>query len=56
MDWEKAESYLKKVRQDYTSIGISGILGLRFNIDPLLIRFEKGERTQELYDSIMNLE
>jgi len=56
MDWVKAEKWLKEVRQMYTDIGASGLLGLQFSINPLLVRFEKGERTQKLYDEIMSLE
>ena len=56
MDWIKAENYLKEVRMQYTQIGFAGMPALQITINPLLVRFEKGERTQELYDSIMSLE
>lgn len=56
LDWTKAENWLKEIRQIYTDIGVSGLLGLQFSINPLLIRFEKGERTQKLFDEIMSLE
>jgi hypothetical protein len=29
---------------------------MRAVLDPLLVRFEKGERTQELYDEMMSVE
>jgi hypothetical protein len=56
MDWENAKKHLDEVRIAYTEIGASGLLGLNFSINPLLVRYEKGERTQELYESIMSLE
>lgn len=55
-DWEKAIKHLQDVRYWYTAIGAAGIFGLTFVLNPLLVRYEKGERTQELYDSIMNTE
>jgi len=55
-DWEEAKKYLDKVRQAYTEIGAGGLLCLQITINPLLIRYEKGERTQDLYVSIMELE
>jgi len=55
-DWEEAKKYLDKVRQIYTEIGACGLLGLQITINPLLIRYEKGERTHDLYTSIMELE
>jgi hypothetical protein len=56
MDWEKAENHLIEIRQQYNDIGSSGIPALSMFINPLLIRFEQGERTENLYNSIMNLE
>ena len=56
MDWEKAEKHLKEIRGMYTDIGGAGMLALSMTINPLLVRFEKGERTEELHNSIMALE
>lgn len=56
MDWEKAEKYLKDIRMRYTEIGMSGMPALQVVINPLLLDFEGGDRTQELYDKIMKLE
>lgn len=56
MDWEQAESWLKEIEQMYTEIGSSGYLALTIVIRPLRDRFNKGERTQELYDEIMELQ
>jgi len=44
------------VRLNYTEIGISGTFALQAVINPLLFRYTKGERTQDLYDEIMSLE
>jgi hypothetical protein len=54
--WTEAKEHLDEIRMMYTGIGASGLLGLRLSINPLLIRYEKGERTQDLYDAIMSLE
>ena len=56
LDWDKAESWLKEIEQMYTEIGSSGYLALNLTIRPLRDRFNKGERTIELYDEIMELQ
>jgi hypothetical protein len=55
MDWEEAEKYLKVCEAAYTEIGSVGVFALRFTINPLRDRFNKGERTQELFDEIMGI-
>lgn len=55
-DWEEAKKHLDEVKQVYNVIGTAGFLALQFTINSLLFRYEKGERTQDLYDSIMELE
>jgi len=50
LDWDKAESWLKEIEQMYTEIGSIGYLALNLTIRPLRDRFNKGERTIELYD------
>lgn len=54
--WMEAESHLKEIRMRYTEIGRAGMLALRMSIDPLLVRFENGERTDELHAAMMALE
>ena len=54
-DWEEAKKHLDEVRQAYTETGAAGLLGLHYTINPLLIRYENEERTQDLYTSIMEL-
>lgn len=56
LNWGRAKGHLKQIRQLYTDIGASGLLALQGTINPLLIRLEKNERAQDLYESIMNLE
>ena len=56
MDWEQAKNYLDQVRDNYTSIGVAGMMALNHVINPLLIRYENGERTEELFIDIMNLD
>ena len=56
MNWQKAEDHLKDIRKRYTEIGVSGLPALYITLNPLLIRFENDERTEELHDAIMKLE
>lgn len=56
LDWEEATNHLKEIRQQYTDIGGAGVPALTITINPLLIRFERGERTPELHREIMRLE
>lgn len=55
LDWDKAEKYLKEVRQQYNDIGYAGMFALAAVISPLLIRFYSGERTVDLYNDIMGM-
>lgn len=53
--WNEAKSWLDEVRQAYVDVGAAGLFGLRISIDPLLIRYERGERTEDLFEEIMEL-
>jgi len=55
MNWEKAKNYLYEIKREYENIGFAGVFGLSVTINPLVKRFEDGERTQELYDEITGL-
>lgn len=55
MDWKKAEEYLKSCEQAYSGIGTAGIFALNIVIMPLRDRFNRGERTAELYADIMDI-
>ena len=56
MNWEEARKHLYYILDLYRSIGWTGTFALSVTINPLVIKFESGERTQELYDEIMSLE
>lgn len=55
-DWEKAENYLNTLIADYTALGWTGSFGLKVTLLPLKKRFDSGERTEELYNEIMECE
>ena len=55
MEWEEAEDYLKSCEEGYASIGTAGTFALTCVIMPLRDRFNAGERSQELYDDIMEV-
>lgn len=54
--WTEAKAHLDECRIAFTEIGVSGFMGLTVILNPLLMRYEKGERTQVLYDEIMECE
>jgi len=54
--WQEAEEYLRKCRAVYASIGIAGMPCMQLVLNPLLIRLESGERSEDLYREIMELE
>lgn len=53
-DWPTVHAHLQAVRTRYVLIGGEGIKHLRFELDPLLLRYERGERSFALYRSIMD--
>ncbi len=55
MDWNKAEQHLKEAEAAYSEIGSAGYFALAFVIRPVRDRFNEGERTQELYDEILDI-
>lgn len=55
LDWEKAKAHLDEAEREYRAIGASGKFGLHLVILPLQERYERGERTQWLYDDIMEV-
>jgi len=60
MDWEKAKKHFDTVRGHYQDLeekkGVDPTLALSFVFDPLIKRYELGERTQKLYDEMMAVE
>jgi len=55
MDWKEAEKHLEAAESAYASIGSAGYFALSFVIRPLRDRFNRGERTEELYNEIMEI-
>lgn len=53
MDWNKAEDYLNFLIQEYESVGWAGKFALGLILYPLKSRLDKGERTESLYNEIM---
>ena len=53
--WIEVERTINKVRMVYTEMGVAGLPALKSIIDPIYLRFCKGERTQNLYNEIMEL-
>lgn len=55
LDWKQAQEHLELAEKAYSEIGSSGYFALSFTIRPLRDRFNNRERTQELYDEIMEI-
>ena len=56
LDWERAEQWLNEVISEYEALGPVGVFGLLAVLLPLRGRLISGERTQDLYDRIMECE
>ncbi len=60
MDWEKAKARLDEVLQEYKALigrlGVNTSFAIMLTFDPLLKRYNSGERTQELYDAMLAVE
>lgn len=54
--WNKAVEHLNTYIVEYASIGWAGQFGLNGILVPLKKRYDKGERTRELYDAMMEVE
>ena len=52
-NWEQAINYLNMLIAEYCSIGWTGQFGLQTVLLPLKKRLDKGERSDELYEEIM---
>ncbi len=55
-EWRKAYDYLQEVRTMYVEIGAAGLLALSITLNPLVVRYENGERTQGLYREMQGVE
>jgi len=60
MDFEKAKQHFDEIRKEYQDLeGVKGVnttLALRFVFDGLARRYNEGERSMELYISMMGVE
>lgn len=60
MDWIKCERHFRSVMGHYGQLagapGVNVMPALAMVFQPLLKRFEEGERTQELYDEMLAVE
>jgi len=60
LDWEAAYKHFKEVRQRYIDLenmqGCNTSLALLITFKPLDTRFKAGERTQELYYEMLEVE
>jgi uncharacterized membrane protein len=55
-DWDRAFEHLQKLRELYAKLGAPGIPALNAVLNPLLLRYERGERTRELYEAMLSTE
>lgn len=60
LDWNKAKKNFDAVRKQYQDMegapGVNTTLALRITFDPIAVRYNNGERTQELHDEMMSVE
>ena len=56
LDWAKAEHHLRMVEAAYAETGSAGMLAAQLIIVPCRDRFNTGERSQDLYDEIFEIE
>lgn len=60
LDFDAAKAHFDSVRAIYQSMegmpGANTTFALRGTFDPLSIRYNNGERSQELYDEMMGVE
>lgn len=55
-DWDKAISHLNATIAECVAIGMPGRFALQLTLIPLKKRYDDGERTQKLYDEIVECE
>lgn len=55
IDWTEAEAHLDRCERAYAQIGSEGYFALIHVIRPVRDRFNKGERTDDLYAEIMGI-
>lgn len=56
LDWTKAKAHLAAVRSEYEELPApGGMLALIVTFNPLQARYQSGERTEGLYNAMMNV-
>ena len=55
-NWDEVKAHLEETIEAYQSIGVSGQMGLTITLYPLRSRYASGERTQELYEAMFEVE
>lgn len=59
-DWDKVKQRFDTIRKQYQDMegtpGVNTTYALRIVFDPLAKRYNRGERTQGLYDEMMGVE
>lgn len=59
LDWQRVQKHLEMIESEYNQLlgmpGVNVMLAINFVIQPLRGRFNRGERTAELYREIMEL-
>lgn len=51
-EWSFAEDNVRKIREEYRKLGIVGMFG-EMILTAYLHRYEAGERTEDLYESMI---
>lgn len=54
-DWEKAVEWVRKLLEEYQDLGIAGLFGT-WILQSYIKRYESGERTEDLYESMSTAE
>lgn len=59
-DWGRAEDHFCKVRDQYLDLqgtpGVNVAFALQHIFEPLQVRYDRGERTRDLFDKMMAVE
>lgn len=60
INWEHAKRHFDMIRQQYLDLqgtpGVNVSLALRFTFEPLAVRYNRGERSRDLYDAMLSVE
>lgn len=55
-DWDKARRILHDVIMRCAALGVPGLVSLHHVVMPLKRRYDRGERTEDLYREILDLQ